>query len=165
MKQTHLFLPGIQLIGVQVRTNNQAESHPATAKIGSTLQRYMQDQIAHLILKRKSPGKTFCVYTDYESDMKGDYTYFIGEEVEEFEPIPEGLAPCVIPAQTYTRFTTEAGIFPAVVIKAWQEIWRMSEHDLGGARGYQADFEVYDERAQNPQEAVLDIYIGLKSEK
>lgn len=32
---------------------------------------------------------------------------------------------------------------------------------LGGQRAYKADFEVYDQRAADPNSAVLDIYIGL----
>jgi nucleotidyltransferase substrate binding protein (TIGR01987 family) len=44
----------------------------------------------------------------------------------------------------------------------WQNIWKMNTADLGGKRAYIADFEVYDERSQNPEQAVLDIYIGIK---
>jgi len=44
----------------------------------------------------------------------------------------------------------------------WQNIWKMNVADLGGIRAYIADFEVYDERSQNPEQAVLDIYIGIQ---
>ena len=48
-------------------------------------------------------------------------------------------------------------IFPA----AWQQIWKLE--DLGKLkRTYQADFELYDQRAQDPQNAQVDIYIGVK---
>ena len=39
----------------------------------------------------------------------------------------------------------------------------MTSDDLGGERRYSTDFEVYDERAANPQNAVLDIYVGIKA--
>ena len=51
---------------------------------------------------------------------------------------------------------------PAVLIQAWQSIWNMSERDMGGKRTYRVDFEMYDERAQDPQNTVLDIFIGIE---
>ena len=33
---------------------------------------------------------------------------------------------------------------PAVCINMWQNIWKMNAADLGGARSYIPDFEVYD---------------------
>jgi predicted transcriptional regulator YdeE len=38
----------------------------------------------------------------------------------------------------------------------------MTAADFGGKRQYLADFEVYDQRAANPNSAVVDIYIGIK---
>jgi len=37
----------------------------------------------------------------------------------------------------------------------------MSEKDFEGKRKYIADFEIYDERAQDLNQATLDIYIGI----
>jgi predicted transcriptional regulator YdeE len=50
---------------------------------------------------------------------------------------------------------------PDVVKKPWTQIWAMSPHDLGGKRAFLADFEIYDERANDHQNIVLDIYIGI----
>lgn len=86
----------------------------------------------------------------------------IGEEVTEVGSLSEGLKAFTIPAQTYAQFTTDAGPMPQVVIAAWQEIWQMRDTDLGGKRAYQADFELYDERARDPQKTVVDLYIGVK---
>jgi len=33
---------------------------------------------------------------------------------------------------------------------------------LGGKRAYTTDFEVYDQRARNPQDSQIDIYVGVK---
>lgn len=52
---------------------------------------------------------------------------------------------------------------PEVVISAWQEIWAMNENELGGKRKYIADFEIYDQRAVNPNNTVIDIYIGIEA--
>ena len=162
MKKIQIQLPEIRLVGTTVRTNNQNELN-GTGKIGPCVQQYFQQQLFEKIPRRKNPGKTFCAYTDYESDHRGDYTFFIGEEIEVDASAPEGLEKLAIPSQTYAKFTTEQGSLPAVVVNAWQKIWAMSIQDFGGTRRYHTDFELYDERASNPQNAIADIYIGIKA--
>jgi predicted transcriptional regulator YdeE len=105
---------------------------------------------------------TLSVYTEYDSNEHGDYTYFIGEEVSSFENTPPALQKLTIPAAQYQKFTTSSGKMPEVVINAWQQIWKMSANDFAGNRAYIADFEVYDHRAIDPMNASLDIYIGIK---
>jgi predicted transcriptional regulator YdeE len=51
---------------------------------------------------------------------------------------------------------------PNVVENAWREIWEKTPEELGGTRSYRTDFEVYDERAANHHNVVLDIYVGIK---
>ena len=111
-------------------------------------------------MKRINPGVTYSVYTEYESDETGDYTYFIGEEVSDLGAQDQNqFIPLAIPASRYQKFTTAPGQMPEVVIKAWQAIWQMGSSDFGGERRYLADFEVYDHRASDPAQAVVDIYI------
>lgn len=113
------------------------------------------------IPNRKNPGVTLAVYTDYESDEHGNFTYFFGEEVSSFENCPSELSQCIIPKSKFFKITTPRGKMPDVVIEAWMEIWKMTVDDLGGKRRYQADFEVYDERASDPNATSMDIYIGI----
>lgn len=151
----------IKLVGLTARTNSKNEMNPQTSKIGELAGRFWSQNIGALILNRKNPGVTYSVYTNYDSDEHGDYTYFIGEEVSSFENIPSGLQQLTISASKYQKFTTSAGKMPEVVINAWQQIWKMSAEDFGGKRAYVADFEVYDQRASDPANAILDIYIGI----
>lgn len=162
MEKIRLQRPEIKLMGLKVRTNNQNEFNPETAKIGPCVMKYFQEQWGNKIPNRKNPGVTLCAYTEYESDHRGDYTYYIGEEVSGITTPPEGFSALFIPAQAYIRFTTEPGPMPHVDIEAWQKIWGMSDHDLGGTRSYKTDFELYDERARDPQNTVLDLYIGIE---
>ena len=37
----------------------------------------------------------------------------------------------------------------------------MNKNDFGGKRKYVSDFEIYDERAANPNNTIIDIYIGF----
>ena len=81
MKKLTITLPKIKLAGITVRTNNKNELNWEIGKILPCIQQYFHNLLAEKIPNRKNPGTTFCVYTDYESDFTGDYTYFIGEEV------------------------------------------------------------------------------------
>ena len=162
MEQTKTILPEKKLIGLQVRTNNQNEADPLKGQIFPIIKRYFQQQLFEGIPNRVKPGTTFCAYTDYESDHNGDYTYFVGEEVDSFDSVPEGFTTLIIPAQTYSKFTTKPAPMPDVVRNAWYSIWRMTDKDLGGKRRYDTDFEIYDERASDHQNIVMDLYIGIQ---
>lgn len=122
----------IQCIGLKCRTNNLAEKDPITAKIGQTAQRYFQE-IYPNFSKKKNLLTTYAVYTEYESDASGDYTYCIGtpmsedlrhristKDVSRLTPqlnLKE-YSTLIIPQQTYIKFTTKAGKMPEVCINA-----------------------------------------------
>jgi predicted transcriptional regulator YdeE len=163
MQKITITLPEIRLVGITTRTNLASEMNLATAKIGATVQKYFHGGLSEKIKNRKKPGVTYCIYTDYESDFTGDYTYFIGEEVDSFDGLPEGFEMLIIPVQNYAKFTTDSGPMPTVCISAWQKIWTMTSAEFGNERAYIADFEVYDERALDHQNVVLDIYVGLRA--
>jgi predicted transcriptional regulator YdeE len=162
MNKTIITLEEIKLVGITARTSNALEMNQATAKIGVTMQKFFGSSMQAQILARKNPGTVFAVYTNYESDEHGEYTYFLGEEVNDSANIKQGFETLTIPQQSYAKFTSEPGQMPAVCIDMWQNIWKMKVADLGGKRAYIADFEVYDERSKNLEHAVLDIYIGLQ---
>ncbi|MGE3919955.1 MAG: GyrI-like domain-containing protein [Gammaproteobacteria bacterium] len=163
MHKTNLQLPEIKLVGITTRTNNMNEMNQETAKIGSMIQKYFSQGLSNKISHRKTPGITYCVYTNYESDFTGDYSYFIGEEVSSLEDIASDFEKLSIPVQRYTKFTAGPGKMPDVCIHAWQKIWQMDASDLNGNRSYIADFEVYDERSVDPNHTTFDIFIGVKA--
>lgn len=164
MRKTMRTLGELRLVGITTRTNNVQifEEDPSTNKIAALVQQYFHNGMAEKISNRKNPGTTFCVYTHYESDVNGDYTYFIGEEVSGMDPISDGFEILTIPIQNYAKFTNEPGAMPGVCINMWKDIWKMNAAALGGERAYVADFEVYDERSADHNNVTLDIYIGIK---
>lgn len=163
MEQSNITRPEIKLIGIQVRTNNKNEIDPMTGKIFPIVKRFFQEQLFEKIPHRIKPGTTFCCYTDYESDHTGDYTYFIGEEVSSLADVPAEFKTLTIPAQTYAKFTTGPAPMPDVVRNAWFSIWQMTDADFGGKRRYATDFEIYDERANDHQNIVMDLFIGVEA--
>lgn len=162
MQMNHTNLNELKLVGITVRTNNTDEAKVETGKIFPIVQQYFHQQMADKIHHRTKPGVTICAYTEYESDHTGDYTYFIGEQVESFDTIPDGFTTLSVPAQRYAKFTNGPGAMPEVLREPWEKIWTMNESDFGGKRRYHTDFEVYDERAADHENIVLDIMIGLE---
>lgn len=163
MQKQKVTLGKLALVGLSVRTNNKNEMNPGTSKIAGLAGMYWSEQVASAFKHRRNPGITYSVYTAFESDEHGDYTYFIGEAVdsingqdlERFETID-------IVAGEYQKFTTPEGKMPTVVLEAWQKIWQMQSCDFEGQRAYKTDFEIYDKKAENPESAIVDIYIGIK---
>jgi predicted transcriptional regulator YdeE len=60
--------------------------NPAIAKIGAYTTKYLV--LSATLGPNKQPSKTYCVYTEYESDFKGEYTCFIGQEANSKGNIP-----------------------------------------------------------------------------
>ncbi len=165
MHQTPAQLPEIKLMGITCRTNNanSFSTDPSINILAATVQNYFHNGLNSKIPNRKKPGTTYCVYTNYESDFTGDYTYFIGEEVANFDEIAEDFETLTIPNQSYIKFTNNPGPMPDVCINMWKDILKMKSSALGGERAYIADFEVYDERSQDHNNAVIDIYICVRT--
>lgn len=164
MQKEYIKRPEIHLVGIGLRTSYTQEVDKMQGKIWPCIQRYFQEALFEKIPHRKKPGTTFCVYTEYESDYRGAYTYFVGEEVEPMnQAVPDGLQTLIIPEQKYAKFTTGPDAMPDVIINAWGKIWAMPEDEMGGKRVYHTDYEVYDERASDHEKIVLDIYVGIQS--
>ncbi len=58
---------------------------------------------------------------------------------------------------TYRKYITKGNILQGMVFNEWTKIWNS---DL--ERTFTADFEVYGEKAQNPENAEVDIFIAVK---
>ena len=78
--------------------------------------------------------------------------------VSSLEDVPENMTTLTIPAATYAVFTTRKGPIAEVVCEAWEYIWKWSKENK---RAFTIDFELYDERALDPTNVQLDIYIAL----
>ena len=166
MKQVTEHLDEIKVVGISKRTNLIDEVNWETGKIFPCVKNYFHQGISQFIRVRKKPGTTLCVYIDYKPDQhgnsKGEFTYLIGEEVETFEGQPAHLHQITIPIQTYEKFTCGPAPMPAVLNDPWNKIMHMTSDEFGGEREFLADFEVYDERATDHTNIILDIYIGVK---
>lgn len=164
MKLQKVNMPKLLLVGLTTRTNNKNEMNPQTSKIAKLAGHFWANQMAAKIKNRVKTGVTYAVYTEFESDETGEYTYFIGEAVGSFDG--QDLAQfntLEINKSLYQKFTTDPGKIPNIVVSAWQKIWAMKIDAFEGKRTYVSDFEIYDERSVDLNNAIVDIYVGIKS--
>ena len=156
--------PSFKVVGLTARTNNfKYEGSHETSRIFPVVRDFVHQKIANKISGRTEPGTLICAYYDYESDYKGDYTYFIGEKVEDsITSAPSGLTLIEIPEQKYLKVTNGPDSMPNVVKDPWKKVWAMEEDELKGKRSYKIDWELYDERASDHSAIILDIFVGLK---
>jgi len=150
----------IAVAGFQVRTSNAREL-AGQGQIGALWQRFFAENLLAEI--PNLTAESLCVvYSNYESDENGEYDYLLGAPVSTIEGLPQGVTFAAIATGQYAVVTTEKGPVAEVVQAAWKHIWGLSPAELGGRRAYLTDYEIYDARAANPAEAVVEIRLGLE---
>ncbi|WP_158945444.1 GyrI-like domain-containing protein [Granulicella sp. S190] len=151
---------GFYVVGVAARTNNAAEMN-GSGKIGQIWQTLLRDSLVAKI-PNKLGVDLIAVYTDYEGDHRGQYTYLLGLPVSSIQDVPANFIAKHIPNGRYAVVTSNRGPLKEVVAEAWQRIWAMSPEDLGGTRSFRSDYEIYDQRAADPEKAQIEVYVGLR---
>jgi predicted transcriptional regulator YdeE len=151
---------GFSVVGIAVRTSNAAQSTP-DRPIGKQWERLFKEGVLAAI-PNKADANIVALYTEYASDKDGEYTYLLGARVTKVESVPAGMVAKSVPAGQYAVFTSERGPVQKVVVEMWRQVWATPVSALGGNRTYKADFEVYDKRAQNPADAIVDLYVGVR---
>jgi len=147
-----MHINGFFLLGISVRTTNQKGQ--AAKDIEELWCRFMDNNILTQIVDRVS-DEVYCVYTDYESDYTGPYTAILGCRVNSLDNIPIGLVSHIVSPGTYVKYTAKSWL-PNRVGETWQHIWNTCRN-----RQYIADFDVYGIKAKSPEDARVEIYVGV----
>jgi predicted transcriptional regulator YdeE len=145
----------VKLIGIAVRTINQQEMNPGTAKIPGLWGRFFQEQIGDKIPNKTASDSTVAAYTKYESDHTGAYDLIVGREVNSLSSVPDGMTAVTIPAGKYLLFTSE-GPMPKALIDSWGYIWNYFSEGSQYQRSYTTDYEIHQASDR------VDIYIAIK---
>ena len=151
---------GFTVIGISARTTN-AKEMTSQGVIGSMWGRLFQEGIIQSI-PNKADANILAVYTDYASDHNGEYTYVLGARVTSDANVPSGMVAKRIPTGKYAVFTSDKGAAPKVVPELWMKINSLPKDATGGDRVYRSDFEIYDQRAMDPQNLQIDVFIGIR---
>jgi predicted transcriptional regulator YdeE len=151
-------LKEFSVMGYKIRTNNPREA-TKDGQIAPLWDRVRRENLLAKIPHRLD-ANAIVVYSNFDKD--GAYDYLIGAKVGKNTPAPQGMAVIEVPAGRFAVFTSEEGPVAKVVIEMWQHILAVPKSEPGGQRAYKADFEVYDQRAADPQNSQVDIYIGIR---
>ncbi len=142
------------VIGLSVRTRN--EDQHITLDIQNLWKKFMDEDIIHKI-PNKLEDSIFGIYTDYENGAAGYYKAIVGCKVSNLDNIPEGMTGTSIKNGVYSKFTAQGDVTKEAIPNTWAKIWKS---DLN--RTYTTDFEVYDQRAMDPTDAEVDIFVGIQ---
>lgn len=148
-------LTKIKLVGLSLKSKTTNENGQANIDCGNLWQQFEADDIANKI-EGKLSDEVFAVYHNYDGDYTQPFSYFIGCKVASNSNVPDGLDSLIIPTGTFIKKRAK-GKMPDCIANAWQKIW---SSDL--PRAYKTDFEVYDERSQDWNDAEVDIYISVQ---
>lgn len=138
-------IESFRITGCKTRTRNSEEFNAETAKIPGLWQQFFASSLM-------DKGPVFAVYSDYESDEKGEYTVTAGiirdESGKDFDSLE-------INAGHYLVFQGK-GTMPLAVIEAWKAVWDYFNEESPYQRCFTTDFEAYGEADE------VAIYIAVK---
>lgn len=154
-ERTQIKLKEFQLIGLALKTKTTNENGQSAIDCGSLWQQFEKGNS-----EEKIPGKLsnelFAVYHNYEGDHTKPFSYFIGCKVKNDTQVPDGLDGLIIPNDVYEKLIAK-GKMPDCVADTWKEIWRSNP-----PRAHDTDFEVYDEKSKDWNDAEVAIFISVK---
>jgi predicted transcriptional regulator YdeE len=129
----------------------------ASAKdIGELWERFMSENILEKI-PNKIDFSIFSIYTNYEGDHTKPYDTLIGCKVSTLDEIPNGMIGQAFEESNYAKFISKGDLTQGLIYGAWLDIWKV---DLD--RTFSGDFEIYGEKAQNPTDAEVEIFVAIK---
>lgn len=143
-----------KVIGIKVRTTN--ENGQSAIDIPKLWNKFMSENIADKI-PNKTASSILSIYTNYEKDHTKPYDTIIGCMVSTLDEVPYGMIGQAFKNGNYNKFISKGNLTEGVIYEAWTSIWKK---DLD--RTYIADFEVYGDKAKNPMNAEVDIFVAIK---
>jgi predicted transcriptional regulator YdeE len=177
MNLVKLHVDSFTVVGIEARTSNAREASGDGA-IGNMWARLASENLLSRIQHRVD-AHIVAVYSDYESDKDGPYTYTLGAKVSSAHDVPPGMVARKVLSGNYAMFTAQGGALPQMTVDLWKRIWSLEkppqQHERTGRSGpvvrdehqihraYKTDFEIhYNGLQAQPPDTHTDIYIGIQ---
>jgi predicted transcriptional regulator YdeE len=145
------------IIGISARTTNQNDLKALAIDMQNLWNTFLSQNIAEQIPNRVDHS-IYCIYTDYEGkDHTHPYTAILGCKVSSLDIIPEGMVGKEMGDTHYEKFTAKGKLSDNIILSTWLSIWNTPLK-----RKYTADFEVYGQKALNPNDAEVDIFVAVE---
>ena len=139
----------LMISGINTITNNELEMSEENGKIASLWEEYFEKDIYKKTFDKSKSDFMYGVYSNYESDITGNYKVTVGVEVTK----PKNAL--VIEDKKYLVFTKQ-GELPMIVVESWEEIWDYFDNNSTYERAFEIDFEKY------AKEDEVEIYVSIK---
>lgn len=161
MNLVKLHVDSFTVVGIEARTSNAREAS-GDAIIGNMWARLRSENLLSQIQHRVD-AHIVAVYSDYESDRNGAYSYTLGAKVSSDHDVPPGMVATKVLSGDYAMFTAQGGAPPQMTVDLWKRIWSLEKPPQRLYRAYKTDFEVhYNGLAAQPPDTHIDIYIGVQ---
>lgn len=145
-----------KLVGLALKAKTTNINEQSNIDCGNLWQEFEKGKYAEII-PNKLTDEILAVYHQYEGDHTKPFSYFIGCKVKAGTKVPPGLETLTIAKGTYQKIDAK-GKMPDCVINAWKEVWLS---DI--PRSYKMDFEVYDERSKDWNNAEVEVYLSVEN--
>lgn len=155
---TKAYGTSFDVIGIATRASSDNLSN-----IQKLWQRFFKENIIEQI-SNKADHAIIALYFDYNNNYTSEYTYLIGVRVPSNtftnNFLLNGLVVKHVPEGNFALFTTNSGPVVEVLYKEWQKIWLLEDNKHLN-RVYKIDYEVYDQRSHDANNAQVDIYVAI----
>ncbi|HXM36877.1 MAG TPA: GyrI-like domain-containing protein [Pyrinomonadaceae bacterium] len=142
MKPISKQISSFRVGGINVRTANRNEASPETARLGTLWGRFFQEGIPGKVADRVPDSPVYGVYSDYESDVNGQYSVTAGMQIEPSATGGDSFTHVDVASGEYLVFEGK-GPIPQVVIETWKTVWDYFAEAREFKRAYTTDFELY----------------------
>jgi predicted transcriptional regulator YdeE len=160
INMVQLDVDSFTVVGIEARTSNAREMS-GEGVIGKLWARLRDEDLLSRIPDR-ADSRIVALYTDYEIDKDGPYTYILGAKVSSAKHIPVGMVSRKVESGAYAMFTAQGRPPAQMVVDLWKQIWSLEKPEQIH-RAYKTDFEVhYGGSADDPKKAHVDVYVGLQ---
>ncbi|MGB3976429.1 MAG: GyrI-like domain-containing protein [bacterium] len=151
----------ILIVGMGIDTTVKNITRDVSA-LGKQFAKYKR---SHEIPHKKIPWSFAAVSKDFDQ-VKGTFSYFIGDCVTRIDNVPAGLSAFEIPSQMYAVFPVRPQNrlgWPIAISSAKRYIYSIwlpeSKYEPAGVID---DFEYHDERSVSKNKPEIDLYIAIK---
>ncbi|MGB5793418.1 GyrI-like domain-containing protein [Poseidonibacter sp.] len=135
--------------GISTVTNNETEINSGSPKLPNLWGEYDEKNIYSATFNKVNESAMYGVYTEYASDLTGDYKYTVGVEVK------KGKDVITIENERFLVFRAKGDI-SETVLETWEKIWAyFADENSEYKRKYSVDFEKY------VAEEEIEIYISI----
>jgi predicted transcriptional regulator YdeE len=144
-----------RVIGLALPKKTTNENNQSMTDCGSLCEQFSKNNYGEKIPGRLDDS-VLAIYHQYDGDHTKPFSYFIGCKVNDSAQEPQDMRSLTVPSGNYQKFTAR-GKMPDCIADAWKKIW-----ESGLDRAYVSDYEVYDKRSHDWNDAEVDIYISIR---